>query len=561
MRPGVNEETIHVEPDGRKPKDLLPIIRTIEVCFAGTLTGIVAFLLVYRAIRVGALWRDEVATLGVAAMPSFSQLWSALPHECCPVLPYLALRAWTGAAWLGGSDLSLRMMAALIGLGILSVFWLHRKALGYSVPIFSLVLFGLNATVLQWWITIRGYGLGILFILLAFGLIWKVVTAPSKGRVALAAVVSIVSVQCLYQNALFLFAICAGGALVCIRMRRWRRMLLVLGIGAVSAVSLVPYLATMAQAREALVVLQEPYSWSYILDRLSFSFSSRYGSMGWTWVVGGAVCIAICSYYVVCKRNDPKSRDTADLCLFNLTVMVLSTILLVVFLKSTGLHPNTWHYIALMGILAMAVDIGIEQASNTVRKKVGRLAVACVLVGVNLPVTWQIVPARLTNLDLIASAIEEQASEGDLIVLNPYWLGITFQHYYKGKAKWMTIPPVEDLEINRFDLLKGKMSEENPLQPVWDEIESTLQSGNRLWLIGDVYARPAGELPPVLPPAPNGREGWLFSPYSFSWGVQLGHFLNLHVPGGQVVRTEAMDRAEFIPGLETPAVRVGSGWQ
>ena len=561
MPPSVNEETIHVEHDDREPKDLLSQIRRIEVLFAGALSGIVAFLLVYRASQVGALWRDEVATIGVATMPSLSQLWSSLPHECCPVLPYIALRAWTGAPWLGGGDLSLRVLAALIGLGVLAVFWLNRKGLGYTVPIFSLVLFGLNPTVLQWWITIRGYPLGILFILLAFGLIWKVVTSPSKGRVVLAAVAAIASVQCLYQNALFLFAICAGASFVCIRNRRWNRMLLVLGIGAISALSLLPYWATIARAREVLIVMQEPYPWSYILDRLSFSFSSRYGSMGWAWVVGSAVCVATCSYCIVRKRTDPKDQETADLCLFNLAVMGISAILLVVFLKSTGLHPNTWHYITLMGILAVSIDIGVEQASSTVRRRAGRLVVASALAAVNLPITWQIVPARLTNLDVIASTVAEQASDEDLIVLNPYWYGITFQQYYQGRAKWMTIPPMEDLEINRFDLLREKMSEENPLQPVWDEIETTLRSGNRLWLIGDVYSPPAGELPRVLPPAPTERAEGLFQPYSYSWSVQLGHFLNTHVPGGQVVHMEVMDRASFIPGLEIPVLRVGEGWR
>ncbi len=216
---------IFLKHKDRTPKDHLPIIRKVELLFAGSLTGMIVFLHVYRASQVGALWRDEVATIGVATMPSFSQLWSSLPHECCAVLPYIGLRTWTGVPWLGGGDASLRILAALIGIGILLVLWLNRKGLGYTVPIFSLVLFGFNPTVIRWWISIRGYSLGILLILLAYGLIWKVVTSPSKGRVALAALVSVLSVQCLYQNAFFLFTICLGASFVCIRKRRWNRIL------------------------------------------------------------------------------------------------------------------------------------------------------------------------------------------------------------------------------------------------------------------------------------------------------------------------------------------------
>lgn len=549
-----------VEDAQRPLKDYLPIVQRIESSFAGVLTGIVVLLYVYRARQVGALWRDEVATLGVSTMPSFSQLWSSLPHECCAVFPYLGLRTWTGVSWLGGGDTSLRILAASIGIGILLAFWFLRKGLGHTVPIFSLILFGLNPTVMRWVISIRGYSLGILFILLALGLIWEVTKLPSRGRVALAALVSVMSVQCLYQNAIFLFAICLGASLVCIRKRRWKTMLLILGIGGVSALSLLPYLPIMKEARDVLVIIQEPYSWSFIVQRLRVAFSMNYLYLWWAWIACVALCIITASYFIVFKRNDPAHEAAVDLCIFNLVLVFMSTVLLIVFLKSTGLHANTWHYIILMGMIAVSVDIGLKQAANSFRKRVGRLAFALAIAVVTLPVTWQVVSERFTNVDLIASAMEERASNEDLIVLNPYWLGITFQHYYRGKTKWVTIPPVEDLRINRFDLIKEKMSTENPLQPIWNDIEETLRSGNRVWLVGDVYSPPAGELPQVPPPAPNGPQGWRFEPYFDSWGIQLGYFLNSHAGGGQVVPLEGTDDLGFIPGLETPNVRVGEGW-
>ncbi len=241
--------------------------------------------------------------------------------------------------------------------------------------------------------------------------------------------------------------------------------------------------------------------------------------------------------------------------------MVMSSVLFVVFLKNTGLPTSPWYYIILMGVIAISVDIGLEQAANTFRRRIVRLVVALAVAGLTLPITWQIVPERFTNLDIIASVMEERASEEDLIILNPYWLGITFQHYYRGKTKWMTIPPIEDLAINRFDLLQEKMSAVNPLQPVWDEIEKSLRSGNRVWVIGDVYPPPEGVLLHVPPPAPNGREGWWVMPYFNSRGVQLGYFLSSHFVEGQVVHIESMDEVKFSPGIEAPIVQVGKGWK
>lgn len=538
----------------------LSTIRRIELWCAGALTGVIVFLQVYRASQAGALWRDEIATLGVATMPSLSQLWAALPHECCAVLPYIGLRLWTSISWLGDGDASLRVLPALIGIGIFLVLWCNRKALGYNVPVFSLVLFGLNPTVIRWLSSIRGYGLGILFLLLACALIWNVVKSPFRGRVAAAALVSVLSVQCLYQNTLFLLAICLGASFVCIRKRRWQRMLVVLGIGAVSALSLIPYLPTIRKAQEVLVVAQASYPWSFLLDRLRWAVSVDVPFLLWTWVICTGLGLLIAGYLAVYKWQDPVQEDAADLCLFSLTVMVISTVLFLGFLKTTNLPTNPWYFVIWMGVIAMSLDVGLEQAANTFRGRMARLVAAGIIAGVTIPITWAVVPERFTNLDLIASAMEEHASDEDLIVFNPYWYGITFQRYYHGRTKWITVPPIEDLQINRFDLAKARMTSVDPLRTVWDDIEKSLRSGNRVWVIGQLHVPPVGQLPYVFPPAPNGPEGWRLDAYLGSWSVQLGYFLSSHLIEGREVPMEIMQEIRFTPGVETPVVQAGTGW-
>jgi len=552
---------ISVTVNARAPKDRLPAIRKIELLWALALTGVIVSLHVYRASQAGPLWRDEVATISAATMPSLSQLWSSLVYESYPILPYLVVRMWTGFNWLGGGDTSLRILGALIGTGIVFVLWFNRQALRYNVPICSLVLFGLNPLVIPWGDSIRGYGLGMLFLLLAYGLVWKVVELPTRGRVLFAASVSVLSVQCLYQNAFLLLAICLGGSLVCVRKRLWKRALLVLGIGMIPALSLLPYLPTIRAAQEVLLVAQSSYAWSSLFQLFAWSLSSNVTSLLWTWFLCCGICILFAGYIITVKSKDREYEHRVDLCLFSLTILIIGSVSFLLFMKSTNLPTNPWYYIVLMSSIAVSVDVGIEQLASTFRRRVVRLVLALLVAGVTFPITWKILPERNTNLDRIASMLEERASEEDFIVVSPYWYGITFQRYYQGKTDWITIPPMEDLELNRYDLLKEKMSAENPMQPVWDGIEKSLRSGNRIWVIGAVRLPPEGQLPKTLTPAPNGPAGWEMGPYLGSWQEQLGYFLNSHLLENEEVPLQITDRIRINPGLEAPIVQAGKGWR
>ena len=534
-------------------------IRKIELWFAGVLTGLIAFLQIYRASQVGPLWRDEIASLGVATMPSLGELWASLPHECCSVLPYLLLRFWTGLPALGG-EAGLRILSAVVTLGILPALWFHRKALGYNAPLFSLILFGLNPNVVVWLAPIRGYTLGVLFLLLAWGLIWKVAQSPSKSRVSLAAMASVLSVQCLYQNAFFLFAICLGASFVCVRKQRWNHLPAVLGVGAVAAASLLPYLPIIQEARELLVVAEGPDTWAYLMQRLYETVTADSQLLLWTWIICVGLCVLIGGFLWTYKPGDPEREEISDRSLFNLTVLVVGITLFLGFLKSTHLHTNPWYYLILMAAVAVSLDVGLEPAANAAGTRLARLAAVGVLAAVMFPFAWTLAPARYTNVDLIAAAMEEHAAEDDLIILNPYWFGISFQHYYQGKTKWVAIPPIDDLTINRFDLLKDQMTTLNPLTDLWVEIEQKLRAGKRVWVIGQLLY-PKGELPYFFPPAPNGPAGWHLDAYLVSWSAQLGYFLREHSVQSGVVPLSAMNGIQFIPGVEVPVVQISQGWR
>jgi len=125
---------------------------------------------------------------------------------------------------------------------------------------------------------------------------------------------------------------------------------------------------------------------------------------------------------------------------------------------------------------------------------------------------WEEAHTRRSNVDLIADVLGKNASEGDLIVVDNAWDGITFDRYYQGRAHWVTVPPIDSHKVHRNDLVVEKMKQQDPMAPVLREITNTLRNGNSVWLVGHVivvHPRPLSPLPP--PPSPPTK--WWFGSY------------------------------------------------
>ena len=533
-------------------------IRRLELVCALALTLLIVFLHVYRVSHAGALWRDEVSTLVAATLPSLAEVWASLIYATHPLLPYGVLRIWTGVNWLGSSDTSLRVLGALIGVGAVLALWLNKWLLGYHVPIFSLVLFGLNTTVIQWGDSLRGYGLGSLLIFLVYGLVWKVVESPTPQRVVLAALASILSVQCMYQNAVLLFAICLGGFLVCLRQRRWKRMLVVFGIGAISALSLLPYVSIITRGQSNLLVTLVSLSLSQILSVFATALSSEANFLLWFWFLCGGISILAAGYLITVKRTDRGDGERLDLAIFSLTILVSVAVSFLLFTKRAHLQVTPWHCIVWMGSLALSIDVLLELVNTTIPRRIARLVVALSVAALAVPVLGNQLSIRQTNLDIIASLLQERASPGDYVVVSPWFYGITFQHYYQGKAAWTVAPPIQDLLFYRPDLLKEQMEKEDPLHPVFDAIEKSLHSGNRVWWVGEILAPPEGQLPSSPPPAPNGPGGWYSFYYIYAWTLQLGYFIQSHALDGEMVN---LQMNQPVSPYENVPLQVFKGWR
>ena len=163
------------------------------------------------------------------------------------------------------------------------------------------------------------------------------------------------------------------------------------------------------------------------------------------------------------------------------------------------------------------------------------------------------VKCRQTNVDLIAAELSSELDPNDYVIVYPFYCGVTFERYYKATASWTTLPPLDDYTLQRYDLFKAKMLTKDPIAPVIDRITSTLQSGNRVWLVGTI---PFTEQPlPEILPAPNNP---FTGPYSFYWGAQVTQFLSAHCQRSAVVMAPSMN---CVNPVENLPVVVVTGWK
>jgi hypothetical protein len=218
-----------------------------------------------------------------------------------------------------------------------------------------------------------------------------------------------------------------------------------------------------------------------------------------------------------------------------LTALLISIPAYFGFLKILSYPTQPWYYVVLMGLVAVAIDGALSALPWQWWRNAGRMLLASGIAIWSFVPTWGAMHIRQTNLDIIAAKLEETAEAGDVIVVAPWYFGVTFQKYYKGAAQWMTLPPIDDHKIHRYDLLKKSMAATNPIDAVLDAMASGLRSGHKVWIVGSISFLQRGKLPPILAPAPYDSVGWNEGAYTTTWSMQAGHFLQTHALRADIV--------------------------
>jgi hypothetical protein len=532
------------------------MLRKVEWAVAIVLTLLAAGLHLVFLRHGGALWRDEAGAINLAEMPRFSDVWAHLHYDSFPLLWVLVARAWAALGFAG--DFALRFLGFIIGLAGLAALWFNARAFKISFPLLSLLLIGLSPTIIVWGDSMRAWGWGVLWILLTLGLVWRVVESPTAGRIVLAALAAIISVQSTYHNAVLLFAICAGGIAVAFRRRSWKSAAAILGVGTAAAISLLPYRGVFRRGADEYIVLRTQFGLAQYVAKLADAIRIP-GTpivLAWLLLVLAAVSVALFSQFrPQIFKVTPAQRD---LLLFSLVTLTTAVAGFFVFLNRLALSTLPWYYAALLAVAAVALDIMLSVLANVAEGGKTRLAFVIVVLGLIFVPANRQVRIRLTNADVVAQTLSASAHKGDLIVLNPWFCGISFQRYYTGTAAWTGLPDVKDYRVHRYDTIKDFIMMPDPSAPaqaLCERMRDTLKSGHRLWLVTGPI--PAGS-PDRLMSAPTGPSGWIWGYYGAGWSHQVAIFLDAHVTGGHEIQLPPVG---VINPLEDMKLIVTEGWR
>ena len=158
------------------------------------------------------LRRDEVQTVNIALSPTVSDLWRDLEFDSFPALWPATIRCW--ASLFGESDGSLRVLGLFVGLSILAAVWYGAWQLGRGFPVLALALFALCPTVIRYGDTLRGYGLGTLLLLLMYAQVLEGSFRADRAAIVLGVLAAVLAVHSIYYNAVFSLALGIASAAI-----------------------------------------------------------------------------------------------------------------------------------------------------------------------------------------------------------------------------------------------------------------------------------------------------------------------------------------------------------
>ena len=578
-------------------------------------TAVAAGLHIYFLFHAGGLWRDEAHLVNLAGSSSLG----AMSHDSFPVLMPLLVRFWE-ILGVGKTDFGLRLLGMFIGLGLPAALWLAAWKFLRSPPLVGLALLALNGIVIVFGDSLRAHGLGSLLILLtALAAAWFL-QKNSWRRAAVWAVLAILSVQTLFQNAIFVAAICAGAWAVCARQKNLRAALKVFLVGMTAAISLLPYLenfiglnagagslrtgiepgrlqATFAAAFGfpmeqcrwlwpvfLLVMLVVglaalfprhkvtaetspqkfllPVRWTMLLSALAAAtgflwFAASPQNHWWIFPALALGVVWLERKYFFAENISP--AGDGDLAWFSGVTLLVAAIGFAAFLWYAALPTESWYFLPLLALAAGCFEIGLPVRGHARAAVLGFSVVVIAVAGVVVFADQKAVNWRFTNVDLLCSRLAAAAAPEDLVVVSPWYCGITFQRYFKSATSWETAPPISDHSLARYDLVHEQMKKTSVMQPLRARAEATLRAGHRVWLVGMMAIPESGVPGPAdLPPPPLPHSGWADRPYTETWVLQMNQFLSNHSRDFKMVFETPQGNLNFMENVQLYRVE---GWR
>jgi hypothetical protein len=496
------------------------------------LTVIALYLHLVFFRSAGGLWRDEVNSVNLANLGSIREIWNSLEFDSFPIAWFLLLRAWS--AVVGHGDLAYRALGFVVGMALLSSAWFAARVFRLRFPVFLFGLVCLSPAVIRWGDSIRAYGIGTAALVTAYALHWRVLQRPTLGwNIVAASLAGTLAAQLLYFNVVFLcaFAVAALTVLV-IYKARWQRFASLLLITTLPAISLLPYIAVFQRSAAWRPILQYPELWSGFHPRWylhNIDLALRESGRTTFWIVSTLVALSfVTAVLCLIGRNRFLSRRYRPGAILSVGILVWAVVGYYVFLHFLQLLTQTWYYLTLFAIVALTIELALSAYSGWLTRPV-RMAFVILFGCATFYGARSNVATRMTNIDLLAEWLGRHGEPDDLVLVTPWYCGISFARYYHGAAEWMTIPSINDHRFHRFDLLQAAMSAPDQgvlLSAIFERIKTTLDEGKHVWIVGDITFPSTGTTTPILKPAPQEKSRWHQTPYYQQWSLQVGSVIH-----------------------------------
>jgi hypothetical protein len=507
--------------------------------------------------HAGGFWRDEVNTLNLAERPSLSDM----ANDSFPVLLPCLVRAWSGLG-LGDSDTRLRLLGVCIGLGLLAALWVAAWVGRRAPPVLSLMLVGLNGTVLVYGDSLRAFGLGTLLVALTVAALCWFLRSPGWKQTLWLGVAAFLSVQALYTNVVLLAALWLGGWVISWQRRAGPAAVRLLAAGLPAALSLLPYWSKVLPMLEGtpesgVGTLRTVFRPDLAFASLSAAAGSPLPQFIYAWALAS---LAVVGLGIAAARSRGEGPDAGpevrEPRLLAAVTLLASGAGFISFLWFARLRTEPWYFLPLLVVAAVCFELSRPRFQGWARAVwLGTIAAAAVLA---VPAAQRAVQWRFTNADLVAERLRHEAAPEDFVIVTPWNRGISFGRYFHNLTRWNTVPPLADHRTHRYDLVQRQTQTPDALRPLFESITNTLASGSRVWVVGQLELPPRGlALPAELPPPPLKYTGWSTGPYNRNWREQVAQFLSNHSQRFAPVPLEA---GQAINENERLELFVAEGW-
>lgn len=500
-------------PIHRRPS----LIDRAEAGIAALVVSWLAWLLAAVLIHAGPLWRDEINTKWMAMRSSPGELWRFMHFDSYPPAWFLVVRAWM-ASGLGSADTGLRWLGVLVGAGVAGAGCLVARHHGRRPPLLFLSLFALSPTMLNYGTSLRAYGFGVVTVLLMAGGVWRYVDRPGRSRFFWALAAALLSVQTLYYNSATLCALCLAGAAALLLKRDHRALLGLVALGLISATSVLPYFfGPLARAAQWSSLVRRPVAPMEYVERCAKALDAPLAGVAWVWLALALLAAGGCAGVLVRSRSTRRRARAVYLAV----AIVAVTLAQACFLLTLGMPTQPWYYITFFAVTAYGLDRGLDLALGQQRAgRVIRLLGVLALVAATGPGTWARAQVRQTNMDRVAQAVAEASRPGDMVLVAPWYLGVSYGYHERAGLPWSSLPSAEDLHVHRFDLLRESLMAPARGEAIALRVRATLERGGRVWFVGDLEMPAEDELVEAIPRWPErGPRVW---PYDSLWVKRVG---------------------------------------